>query len=117
VNNNGAGRDKPDVQALRAEIQQTRHDLGETVQALAAKADVKARAKEQVAQAKLKVRASVGQATDKVRDSAVHAAHSAEGYAHEASVRAKRNPVPLAAVLAVGAAVVVAVILLRRSRR
>jgi hypothetical protein len=102
---------------LRAEIQQTRHDLGETVQALAAKADVKARAKEQVAQAKEKVRASVGQATEKVRDSAVHAAHSAEGYAHEATVRAKGNPVPLVAVLAVGAAVVVAVILLRGRRR
>jgi len=31
------------VAALRAEIEQTRADLGETVQALAAKADVKAR--------------------------------------------------------------------------
>ena len=39
---------KPTVEELRAEIKQTRADLGETVQALAAKADVKARAKEQV---------------------------------------------------------------------
>ncbi len=41
---------KPDVDALREELAQTRADLGETVQALAAKADVKARAKDQVEQ-------------------------------------------------------------------
>ncbi|MFI5889916.1 DUF3618 domain-containing protein [Actinoplanes sp. NPDC051513] len=34
-----------DPQQLRAEIEQTRADLGETVEALAAKTDVKARAK------------------------------------------------------------------------
>ncbi|WP_051808952.1 DUF3618 domain-containing protein [Actinoplanes subtropicus] len=39
---------KPTIEELRAEIKQTRADLGETVQALAAKADVKARAREQV---------------------------------------------------------------------
>jgi DNA-binding XRE family transcriptional regulator len=39
---------KPTVDQLRAEIKQTRADLGETVQALAAKADVKARALDQV---------------------------------------------------------------------
>ena len=48
---------KPDADALRAEIKQTRAELGETVQALAAKADVKARAKEQVEQTKQKVKA------------------------------------------------------------
>jgi len=39
---------KPTIEELRAEIKQTRAELGETVQALAAKADVKARAREQV---------------------------------------------------------------------
>lgn len=40
---------KVDTEALRAEIKQTRADLGETVQALAAKADVKARVRQSVA--------------------------------------------------------------------
>ncbi|GAA4685882.1 DUF3618 domain-containing protein [Phytohabitans rumicis] len=40
---------KVDTQALRAEIQRTRADLGETVQALAAKADVKARVRRSAA--------------------------------------------------------------------
>ena len=60
---NGAANGKPDVEALRAEIKQTRTELGETVQALAAKADVKARAKEQVEQTKQKVRAQAVEAT------------------------------------------------------
>nr|WP_173167034.1 DUF3618 domain-containing protein [Phytohabitans suffuscus] len=41
---------KVDTEALRAEIRQTRADLGETVQALAAKADVKARVRRSAAQ-------------------------------------------------------------------
>lgn len=50
---------KPTVDELRAEIKQTRADLGETVQALAAKADVKARAKDQVEIAKVRAREAV----------------------------------------------------------
>lgn len=41
-----------DAEALRAEIQVTRAELGETAQALAAKADVKGRAKEAAVDAK-----------------------------------------------------------------
>lgn len=40
---------RPDPEALREEIRQTRADLGETVQALTSKADVKARVKETTA--------------------------------------------------------------------
>ncbi|GIF17554.1 hypothetical protein BJ973_009481 [Actinoplanes tereljensis] len=50
---------KPSIDELRAEIKQTRADLGETVQALAAKADVKARAKDQVEVAKVRAREAV----------------------------------------------------------
>ena len=53
---NGTPQEKPDVQMLREDIKQTRAELGETVQALAARADVKARAKEQVEQTKQRVR-------------------------------------------------------------
>ncbi|BCJ41606.1 hypothetical protein GCM10010168_53960 [Actinoplanes ianthinogenes] len=47
---------KPDLVALRAEIKQTRAELGDTVQALAARTDVKARAREQVVQVRERVR-------------------------------------------------------------
>jgi hypothetical protein len=51
-----------DPDALRAEIARTRDELGATVEALAAKADVKARAHESVEHAKVRVREGVAQA-------------------------------------------------------
>jgi cobalamin biosynthesis Mg chelatase CobN len=136
------GSSKPDVEALRAEIKQTRAELGETVQALAFKADVKARAKEQVEQTKQRVRAQAADATVKMRDAALLASErvrqaaaqataSARGTAAQATDKVResgalekaqgaggqvrRNPIPFAAVLA--AAVVVGVILVVRGRR
>lgn len=140
---NGSSGDKPDTDALRAEIKQTRADLGETVQALAAKADVKARAKEQVEQTKQKVKAQATEAGEKVRDAALvatdkvrHAAAQAGATARGATEQAtgkvreagavdraqgvgrqvRHNPIPFAAVLA-GVAAVVGVILIVRGRR
>ena len=78
---------KPTVEELRAEIKQTRADLGETVQALAAKADVKARAREQVEVAR-----------------------------ERAAETVRANQVPIA-IVAVGALAVVGVILVLRGRR
>jgi cobalamin biosynthesis Mg chelatase CobN len=131
---NGSSGGKPDVRALRAEIAKTRADLGETVQALAAKADVKARAKEQVEQTKAKVKAQAAGAGEKVRDAALiatdrvrhvaaqasasarGAAADAGGKAQGATYQVRRNPIPLAAVLA-GVVAVVGVILIVRGRR
>jgi cobalamin biosynthesis Mg chelatase CobN len=139
--NNGSS--KPDVDALRADIKQTRAELGETVQALAAKADVKARAKEQVEQTKQRVRAQAADATGKVRDAALlagdrvrqaaaQATANARGTATQATDKVResgalekaqgageqvrRNPVPFTTVL-VAAAVVIGVILVIRGRR
>jgi cobalamin biosynthesis Mg chelatase CobN len=140
---NGSSGAKPDVDALRAEIKQTRAELGETVQALTAKADVKARAKEQVEQTKQRVRAQAAEAagkardaalaaTDKVRQAAAQATASARGTAVQATDKVResgaidkaqgardqvrQNPIPFAAVLA-AAVVVVGVILVIRGRR
>jgi len=74
--NNGSTGAKPDLDALRAEIKQTRAELGETVQALTAKADVKARAKESVEQTKQKVKAQVAEATGKATDAVRSATQS-----------------------------------------
>lgn len=140
---NGGSGSKPDVDALRAEIKQTRAELGETVQALAAKTDVKARAKEQVELTKAKAKAQVHEATEKVRGVAANAAAVASDKvraatsqagdkvspaldkvretgaldkAQEAREQVRRNPVPFAAVLAAGVALV-GIILIVRGRR
>jgi len=135
---NGASG-KPDVDALREEIAQTRAELGETVQALAAKADVKARAKDQVEQTKQKVKAQAAEATqkakeaaatasDKVRTVAAQASDKAKGTAvqvresgaldkaQDAKEQVRNNPVPLVAVLG-GVAALVAIIMIIRRRR
>jgi cobalamin biosynthesis Mg chelatase CobN len=141
---NGASAPKPDVNQLRAEIKQTRAELGETVQALAAKADVKARAKEQVEHTKQRVRAQAAEAgekvreaalsaTDRVRSAAVHAGAAARGTAEQAADRVadsgaldraqdtreqvRRNPIPFVAVLAVAAAALGVILVLRGRRR
>jgi Protein of unknown function (DUF3618) len=58
-----------DAAALRAEIERTRADLGQTVAALAAKTDVKARAKEAVADAADNVRRNVSSRAASIRAS------------------------------------------------
>ena len=147
---NGSTGGKPDVAALREDIKQTRAELGETVQALAAKADVKARAKEQVELTKQKARAQVHDATDKVREVAAAAVGVASEKvrtataqagdkvalagdkvalasdkvkesgalekAQDARTQVQRNPVPFAAVLAAGVALI-GIILIVRGRR
>jgi Flp pilus assembly protein TadD len=123
---NGGAEGKPDVEALRAEIKQTRSELGETVQALAAKADVKARAKEQVEVTKQRVKAQAAEATGKVREAAHQAGervrNAATLSAHDSDPEAepapglRPNPVAIGAVIA-GLAAVVGVILIVRGRR
>jgi len=50
---------------LREDIERTRQQLGETAEALAAKADVKARAKQKVDQVRRQATARAGQAKEK----------------------------------------------------
>lgn len=78
-----------DVEVLREEIRRTRADLGETVQALAAKADVRAR-----------LRQSAAGTADRVRN----------------TMRDPRRTIPWIA-LAAGTAVLVVLIVTRGRRR
>ncbi|MFI0408872.1 DUF3618 domain-containing protein [Actinomadura sp. 3N508] len=80
---------------LRQEVDRARHDLGETVEQLAAKADVKAMARDKVEQAKVRWRESAGRARDA-----------------GAAGQAKRGGI----VAASAGAVAVAVVLVRRRR-
>lgn len=80
-----------DPAALRRQIEATRTELGDTVAALAIKADVKAQAHDRVEQLKAKARERVGEITAK----------------------AKANPIPLAA----AGAVLAGLVALRAARR
>ncbi|MEO3774050.1 DUF3618 domain-containing protein [Micromonospora sp. B9E7] len=120
---NGTG----DTEALREEIRRTRVELGETMEALAAKADVKARLKESAGQAKERMREQAAQTVARVRGQAMRGTGMARAQAHEKGelVRAqahdrgelmRRNPVPWA-VIAAGAVATVVVLMIVRGRR
>jgi ElaB/YqjD/DUF883 family membrane-anchored ribosome-binding protein len=87
--------DEPtEAEQLRDEIAETREELGETVEALAAKADVKA-------QARAKVEETKAQAQQKVE---------------ETSEQVKENPFPVAALAGGIDAGVLLLVLLKRRR-
>jgi ElaB/YqjD/DUF883 family membrane-anchored ribosome-binding protein len=104
----GNSKRPTDVETLRREIAQTRAELGETVQALAAKADVKARLQETADDAKARVREGLQNAT-------AAAPEKAQALAVRTGRAVRGNPVPF--VMAAGAvALVVLFIRWRRSR-
>ena len=84
-----------DQQELEKEIEQTREQLGETVEALVAKVDVKARAQQKL-----------GQLTARLK-----------GKATEAGEQIKKDPVPAAATAGVIGALVLFFALVRRWMR
>ena len=104
-----------DPAQLRADIERTRQDLGDTVAALAEKTDVKARAKEKVAEVRRNVsgkrtelRHNVSEKRtelmDRARGTSPDSAGSAAVRVRAQTVRvrakAKANPVPTAALAA-----------------
>jgi Tfp pilus assembly protein FimV len=103
----------PDL--IREDIERTRGNLGQTMEDLAAKADVKARAREAADRAK-------AQARERVMGKAQSMQHQSEELAHKATEgmqRAGRRPAPMAAAAtAAGAAAAAAgtIIFLRRRR-
>ena len=96
----GAGRSQQvsearDADAIREEIESTRKDLGDTVEALSAKTDVKAQAKRKVEGAK----ASVSETKDEVAGKLKEATPASVGQAtQQITQTAKQHPAPLAAV-------------------
>ncbi len=98
-------------EAIEAEIEQTREELGDTVAALAGKADVKGQAKDKIAS---------------IKDTAQHKKDEFAARAHEATPQsagaaaqrlastAQRKPVPFAVAGAFAGGVVVGWILRRR---
>ncbi|WDZ82238.1 DUF3618 domain-containing protein [Micromonospora cathayae] len=127
MTSNGASNGTGDVEALREEIRRTRVELGETMEALAAKADVKARLRDSAEQARERVREQAGQARERVREQAAQTMARVRGQAtyqagaarvqmYEKRESVRRNPVPWATVTA-GALAAVVVLLIVRGRR
>jgi ElaB/YqjD/DUF883 family membrane-anchored ribosome-binding protein len=88
-----------DQEELREQIAQTRAELGDTVEALSAKADVKAQASAKVDEGKQELRDKQAQAQAKL---------------NEATAQAKENPAPYAGALGALVGLILLVLLLRR---
>ena len=93
----GAGQTPDDPQQLRADIERTREDLGDTVAALAEKTDVKARARDKVAGVRQNVNQRRTELVDRARESSPDGATSA---ATQVRAKAQENPIPTAAIAA-----------------
>ncbi|MEG3633711.1 DUF3618 domain-containing protein [Micromonospora palythoicola] len=100
---NGTG----DTEALREEIRRTRVELGETMEALAAKADVKKRLKSSADQARERVREQAAMTVARVRAQA--------GLNHQQGP-SRQGPAPFIA-LAAGALAAAVVLMIIRGRR
>jgi DNA-binding XRE family transcriptional regulator len=79
---------------IREEIEATREELGETVAALAQKADVKAQAKQKIEGAKASVSEKKDELLGRAREASPDSAATA---ASDVSRKARENPLPLAA--------------------
>jgi chromosome segregation ATPase len=79
---------------LRHEIEQTREELGDTVEALAHKADVKGQAKERISSAKGAAQQKKDEITARIKSTTPE---SATAGAQQVATTAKKNPIPLAA--------------------
>jgi hypothetical protein len=94
-----AGEEKSPAE-IRTEIEETRSELGDTVEALAEKTDVKAQAKAKVedvkGQAKAKVEDVKAKAKEAAPESPEEAAQQAQALAGGVQARAKENPKPFA---------------------
>ncbi|MCM0677210.1 DUF3618 domain-containing protein [Micromonospora phytophila] len=113
----GNGRGSGDTDALREEIRRTRVELGETMEALAAKADVKARLRSSADQAKDRMREQAAQTVARVRGRATQQAQVARVQAQEKGEVVRRNPTPFAALAAGAVAAVIVLMIVRRGRR
>ena len=84
-----------DPEQLREEIEETRRELGDTVEALAAKADVKARVKDKVGATKESAAQKKDELLGKARQTSPD---SVSAGASQATQKARENPLPVAAV-------------------
>jgi hypothetical protein len=111
------GNTTMDVGALRHDITKTREELGQTIEALAAKADVKARAQESVAEARDRALATVQDARVRVMDTVAAIRSDPVGQAKLGFDRVRRSITQRPAPWIVGAAFVALAALVSAGKR
>jgi ElaB/YqjD/DUF883 family membrane-anchored ribosome-binding protein len=89
----GAAGESRSPDEIRQDIEETRAELGDTVEALAAKADVKAQAKERVAEVKENAKDGVESVKESIREAAPESAGAGAAQVKE---KARSNPLPFA---------------------
>lgn len=104
-----------DQQELEKEIEQTREQLGQTVEALAARVDVKARAQQELRQLTARLKGKATEATRQLR--LQDRANQAKQQAAQAGQQIRKRPVPAAATVGVIGALVLFFTLIRRWTR
>jgi hypothetical protein len=87
-------RETRDPEALRAEIEETRRELGETVAALSAKTDVKAQAKGRIEDVKHTAQEKRDELLGRARQISPDGASAA---ASTGTAKVRENPLPVAA--------------------
>ena len=105
-----APEEERSTEEIQADIARTREELGETAEALAAKADVKGQAKAKVDEVKDSAREKKDEAFAKVRGATPEGAQAG---AQQAASKAQENPVPLAIAGAFALGIVVGLALKR----
>ena len=103
------------IDDIQADIEHTREELGETIEALSAKADVKGRVKHKVADTKDRITETPSETKDVVVENA-HAAQSAARDAVTDSTGSVKPGVPIAALIAAAAILAISVAVWRRRR-
>jgi len=104
-----------DQQELEKEIEQTREQLGQTVEALAAKVDVKTRAQQELGQLTARLKGKATEATRRLR--LQDRANQAKQQAGQAGQQIRKRPVPAAATAGVIGALVLFFTVIRRWTR
>jgi hypothetical protein len=106
---------------IQQEIEHTREQLGETVEELAAKADVKARARDKADEVKAKAQNKATEARAKAQNKATEARAKAQSTATAVSAQVNQSEFlqrrwPLAAAAAAGVALISAIVIWRRRK-
>ena len=103
------------IDDIQADIEHTRKELGETIEALATKADVKGRVKQKTADTRDRITEKAHESRDVVVEKA-HAAQFAARHAVTDDTGSVKPGVPIAALIAAVAILVVSLVVWRRRR-
>lgn len=107
----GAQPDEPrEPDEIRADIEATRAELGDTVEALAEKTDVKQQAKSRLDERKAQLKARAGAVREKIGNASPEQAQQGAGQLAE---HARQQPMPYAAGAAFAAGLLVGILIKR----